>query len=113
LVVVTVRVFVLGHNDLVVDFRGLTQMREFAPVCFDATHAAQHPGAGEGASDGDRRNVAPLARAAVAIGIDALFVEVHPAPDRAPCDGPAQIDFAALDRLLADVVAVERALGRR
>jgi 2-dehydro-3-deoxyphosphooctonate aldolase (KDO 8-P synthase) len=49
----------------------------------------------------------------VAIGIDALFVEVHPEPDRAPCDGPAQIDFAALDRLLVDVVAVERALGRR
>ena len=112
-VLVTERGYAFGHNDLVVDFRGLIQMREFAPVCFDATHAAQHPGAGEGASDGDRRNVAPLARAAVAIGIDALFVEVHPEPDRAPCDGPAQIGFAALDRLLAEVVAVERALGRR
>jgi 2-dehydro-3-deoxyphosphooctonate aldolase (KDO 8-P synthase) len=97
----------------VVDFRGIGQMRAFAPVCFDATHAAQHPGAAEGASDGDRRNVAPLARAAVAVGVDALFVEVHPEPERAPCDGPAQIDFAALDRLLAEVVAVELALARR
>jgi 2-dehydro-3-deoxyphosphooctonate aldolase (KDO 8-P synthase) len=112
-VIVTERGYAFGHNDLVVDFRGMTQMRGFAPVCFDATHAAQHPGAGDGASDGDRRNVAPLARAAAAVGIDALFVEVHPEPERAPCDGPAQIDFAALDRLLADVVAVERALERR
>jgi len=107
------RGFAFGYNDLVVDFRGLLQMRNFAPVCFDATHAAQHPGAGDGASDGDRRNVTPLARAATAAGIDALFVEVHPDPSRAPCDGPAQIDFPTLDRLLADVVAVERALGRR
>ena len=88
-------------------------MRSFAPVCFDATHSAQHPGAGNGASDGDRRNVAPLARAAVAAGVDAIFVEVHPDPSKAPCDGPAQIDFAELDRLLAEVVTVERALGRR
>jgi 2-dehydro-3-deoxyphosphooctonate aldolase (KDO 8-P synthase) len=110
---VTERGFAFGYNDLVVDFRGLLQMRAFAPVCFDATHAAQHPGAGDGASDGDRRNVAPLARAAVAAGIDALFVEVHPDPSRAPCDGAAQLDFAALDRLLAEVVTVERALGRR
>jgi len=107
------RGFAFGYNDLVVDFRGMVQMRSFAPVCFDATHAAQHPGAGDGASDGDRRNVAPLARAAVAAGVDAIFVEVHPDPSQAPCDGPAQIDFAAFDRLLADVVAVERALHRR
>jgi 2-dehydro-3-deoxyphosphooctonate aldolase (KDO 8-P synthase) len=112
-VFVTERGYTFGYNDLVVDFRGLGALRSSAPLCFDATHAAQHPGAGEGASDGDRRNVAPLARAAVAVGIDALFLEVHPDPSRAPCDGPAQIDFAALDRLLAEVVAVERALGRR
>ena len=107
---VTERGTSFGHNDLVVDFRGLVQMRSFAPVCFDATHSVQQPGAGGTASDGDRRIVAPLARAAVAVGIDALFVEVHPEPERAPCDGPSQIDFAALDALLAEVRAVERAL---
>jgi 2-dehydro-3-deoxyphosphooctonate aldolase (KDO 8-P synthase) len=112
-VFVTERGFAFGYNDLVVDFRGLLQMRGFAPVCFDATHAAQHPGAGDGASDGDRRNVAPLARAAVAAGVDSLFVEIHPDPSQAPCDGAAQIDFGGLDRLLADVVTVERALGPR
>ena len=100
-----------GYRDLVVDYRGLTRMREFAPVCFDATHAAQHPGAGDDASGGDRKVVAPLARAAVAVGIDALFVEVHADPDRAPCDGPSQIDFASLDRLVAQVVAIDRSLA--
>jgi 2-dehydro-3-deoxyphosphooctonate aldolase (KDO 8-P synthase) len=92
--------------------RGLVQMRQLAPVCFDATHAVQHPGAGEDASGGDRRFVAPLARAAVAVGIDSLFVEVHPDPENAPCDGPSQVDFETLDRLLGEITTIERALGR-
>jgi len=111
-VFVTERGFAFGYHDLVVDFRGFAQLRSFAPVCFDATHAAQHPGAGDGASHGDRTNVSPLARAAVAAGIDALFVEVHPDPERAPCDGPSQIDFETLDRLLGEAVAIDRALRR-
>jgi 2-dehydro-3-deoxyphosphooctonate aldolase (KDO 8-P synthase) len=106
---VTERGTTFGHNDLVVDFRGLVQMRAFAPVCFDATHSVQEPGAGETASHGDRTLVAPLARAAVALGIDALFVEAHPNPEKAPCDGPSQIDFAALDALLREVRAIDRA----
>jgi 2-dehydro-3-deoxyphosphooctonate aldolase (KDO 8-P synthase) len=106
---VTERGTTFGHNDLVVDFRGLVEMRAFAPVCFDATHAVQHPGAAGTASDGDRRMVAPLARAALAVGIDALFVEAHPDPARAPCDGPSQIDFRALDALLAEARAIEAA----
>ncbi len=108
-VMVTERGTAFGYNDLVVDLRGLAQLRAFAPVCFDATHAAQFPGGGE-ASGGDRSVVAPLTRAAVAAGIDVLFVETHPEPDRAPCDGPSQIDLEDLDRLLADAVRIERAL---
>ncbi len=100
-VCVTERGTSFGHRDLVVDYRGLVQMRNFAPVCFDATHSAQRPGAGEGRSSGDRGLVAPLARAAVAVGIDALFVEVHPDPERAPCDPQCQITPEALDALLA------------
>jgi 2-dehydro-3-deoxyphosphooctonate aldolase (KDO 8-P synthase) len=99
-----------GYNNLIADMQGLVQMREFVPVCFDATHAVQYPGALGGASDGDRRYVAPLARAAVATGVDALFVEAHPYPDLAPCDGPSQIDFDELDRLLAEICAIESAL---
>ena len=99
-----------GYNNLVVDMRSLLQMREFAPVCFDATHAVQYPGAADGASGGDQRFVTPLARAAVATGIDALFVEAHPEPHSAPCDGPSQIDFATLDSLLLQTRAIEDAL---
>jgi 2-dehydro-3-deoxyphosphooctonate aldolase (KDO 8-P synthase) len=109
-VFVTERGATFGYNNLVVDMRGLPVLRSFAPVCFDATHAVQHPGAGEDASAGDRNMVRPLARAATAVGIDALFVEVHPLPDQAPCDGPSQIDYGTLDQLLAEVKAIDAAL---
>jgi 2-dehydro-3-deoxyphosphooctonate aldolase (KDO 8-P synthase) len=107
-VLVTERGTSFGHRDLVVDYRGLVRMREFAPVCFDATHSAQRPGAGEGRSAGERTLVAPLARAAVAVGIDALFVEVHPEPDRAPCDPRCQIDFSTFDQMLVEIAALRR-----
>lgn len=109
-VMVTERGAGFGYHDLVVDFRGFASLRALAPLCFDATHAAQRPGAGKDASGGDRSDVAPLARAAVAVGIDALFVEAHPDPEHAPCDGPSQIDFAELDRLIGEVTVLERAL---
>jgi 2-dehydro-3-deoxyphosphooctonate aldolase (KDO 8-P synthase) len=99
-----------GFNDLVVDMRGLVTLAEFAPVCFDATHSAQRPGVAGGASGGDRRMVAPLSRAAVAAGVDALFVETHPNPDDAPCDAACQLDFAALEALVAEVTAIRAAL---
>jgi 2-dehydro-3-deoxyphosphooctonate aldolase (KDO 8-P synthase) len=109
-ILVTERGSTFGYNELVVDMRGLVTMREFAPVCFDATHSVQRPGAAGGASSGDRRMVAPLARAAVATGVDALFIETHPDPDSAPCDGPCQIRVEDLDHLLADVCAIQAAL---
>jgi len=110
-VLLTERGTSFGYRDLVVDMRGLRRMRQLAPVCFDATHAVQRPGAGELASGGERDMVAPLARAAVAVGVDALFVEFHPDPERAPCDGPSQIDGAALEALLAEVCAIQQALA--
>jgi len=110
-VMLTERGSCFGFNDLIVDMRGLVRMRRHAPLCFDATHSVQRPGAGEEASGGEREMVAPLARAAVAVGIDALFVEVHDHPDAAPCDGPSQITPAAFEALLADVRAIERALA--
>jgi 2-dehydro-3-deoxyphosphooctonate aldolase (KDO 8-P synthase) len=111
-VMITERGTSFGYHDLIVDMRGLVAMREVAPVCLDATHAVQHPGAGERASSGDRSLVAPLARAAAALGIDALFVETHPDPENAPCDGACQIRLADLDALLDDVVAIREALDR-
>jgi len=110
-VMVTERGSTFGYNDLVVDMRGLVTMRAFAPVGFDATHSAQLPGAGADASGGDRGFVAPLARAATAVGIDALFVEVHPDPDDAPCDPACQLRVEDLDHLLGDVCAIREAVG--
>jgi 2-dehydro-3-deoxyphosphooctonate aldolase (KDO 8-P synthase) len=109
-ILVTDRGTCFGYNNLVTDMQGLVQMRDFAPVCFDATHAVQYPGANGGSSGGDRRYVAPLARAAVAAGIDALFLETHPDIESAPCDGPSQISFEELDRLLAEVRAIDTAM---
>jgi len=109
-VLLTERGTSFGYNGLVVDFRALPILRAFAPVCFDASHAVQIPGGGDGSSSGERRFVAPLARAAVAVGIDALFVECHPVPDRAPCDADCQIRFDDLDPLLREVSAVDAAL---
>ena len=106
---VTERGTSFGYNELIVDMRSLVRMRAFAPVCFDATHAVQQPGGDGDATGGERAMVAPLARAAVAVGVDALFIEAHPDPDRAPCDGPSQLSFEALDALLADIRRIERA----
>jgi 2-dehydro-3-deoxyphosphooctonate aldolase (KDO 8-P synthase) len=110
-VLLTERGACFGYNNLVVDMRSLSIMREFAPVCFDATHSVQLPSASGDTTGGERRFVRPLARAAVAAGVDALFLEVHEDPDRALCDGPNSLDFAALDTLLAEVVAVRKALA--
>jgi 2-dehydro-3-deoxyphosphooctonate aldolase (KDO 8-P synthase) len=111
-VTLTERGATFGYNNLVVDFRGLAVMRSLGtPVVFDATHSVQLPG-GEGTrSGGERQHVAPLARAAVAFGVDALFMEVHEAPDRAPSDGPTMLPIAELPRLLEEVRAIQAALG--
>ena len=96
-----------GYNNLVVDFRGIPIMRSFGyPVIFDVTHSLQLPG-GMGSSSGGQREFAePLARAAVAIGVDGLFMEVHPAPAKALCDGPNMISLDNLENMLARLKAV-------
>jgi 2-dehydro-3-deoxyphosphooctonate aldolase (KDO 8-P synthase) len=93
-----------GYNNLVVDFRSLPIMREMGyPVVYDATHSLQLPGAA-GTASGAQREYAPhLLRAAVAVGIDALFMEVHPDPDRAWSDAAAQLPLADVERLLEQV----------
>jgi 2-dehydro-3-deoxyphosphooctonate aldolase (KDO 8-P synthase) len=111
-VLLTERGASFGYGNLVVDMRGLVQMRELGvAVCFDATHSVQLPGAGGDASGGERQFAAPLARAAAAVGIDALFAEIHEDPACARSDGPNSLDFEAADRLLGEVLAIRRALG--
>jgi 2-dehydro-3-deoxyphosphooctonate aldolase (KDO 8-P synthase) len=101
-----------GYNNLVVDMRALPILRSFGcPVVFDATHSVQLPGGAGTASSGQREFVAPLARAAVAVGVDALFLEVHPDPDRAPSDGPNMLPLEALPPLLQTLRQVREAIG--
>ena len=102
-----------GYGNLVNDFRSLVIMREYAPIVFDATHSVQLPGAGQGVSSGDRRFIAPLSRAAVAVGVDGLFMEVHEDPDHALSDGPNSLPIEELPRLLARLVALRAASGER
>jgi 2-dehydro-3-deoxyphosphooctonate aldolase (KDO 8-P synthase) len=96
-----------GYNTLVVDFRSLPQMRELGyPVVFDATHSVQMPGGQGDKSGGQRQFVPHLARAAAAVGIDALFMEVHENPDVAPSDGPNMIPLRQLEELLKQIISV-------
>jgi 2-dehydro-3-deoxyphosphooctonate aldolase (KDO 8-P synthase) len=110
-VLLTERGASFGYHNLVVDMRSLIIMRKFAPVCFDATHSVQQPGSQGNASGGDRTLAPPLARAAAAVGIDALFCEVHEDPARALSDGPNSLTFETWDELLGDVLKIRQVLG--
>jgi 2-dehydro-3-deoxyphosphooctonate aldolase (KDO 8-P synthase) len=99
-VLLTERGTSFGYHNLVVDMRGIDILRQFAPVVFDATHSVQLPGGAGTASGGEPRFIQPLARAAVAAGADALFVEVHEAPERALSDGPNALRLDRLGPLL-------------
>jgi 2-dehydro-3-deoxyphosphooctonate aldolase (KDO 8-P synthase) len=110
-VILTERGSSFGHGDLVVDMRGLQQMRELGyAVCFDATHSVQRPSAGEATSGGARQFVPALSRAAVAVGVDALFAEIHHRPEQALSDGPNMVPLAELGDYLAEVLRIDRAL---
>jgi 2-dehydro-3-deoxyphosphooctonate aldolase (KDO 8-P synthase) len=97
-----------GYNNLVVDMTGLVEMRSYGyPVVFDATHSVQKPG-GQGTSTGGNRElVPPLIRAALAVGVDALFAEVHPDPDRAISDGPNQLRLDRFHELLKQALEID------
>ena len=100
----------MGYHRLVVDMTGLVTMREFGyPVVFDATHSVQKPGGLGGASGGDYRLAFPLARAAAAVGIDAVFAETHPNPKEALSDGPNMIPIDQMGKFLDEILAVHKA----
>jgi len=112
-VAVTERGTFFGYGDLVVDMRSFARIRRAcgAPAIFDGTHAVQRPGRGEGGSGGDREFVEPLVRAAVAAGVDGLFLEVHPRPERAPSDAATMLPLRRLRPLLEEVVALRAVLA--
>ena len=96
-----------GYNNLVVDMLGMDVMKGFAPVVFDVTHALQKPGGRTDSADGRSAQAAALARSGIALGIAGLFVEAHPAPDKALCDGPSALRLDGLRPFLAQMKAVD------
>lgn len=102
-----------GYNNLVVDFRSFPIMRAFGfPVIFDVTHSLQLPG-GQGSSSGGQREFAgPFVRAAAALGVDGFFLEVHPEPEKALCDGPNMVRLDDLPEMLSSIVTIVKALKK-
>ena len=101
-----------GYNTLVVDMTGIVEMKKFGyPVVMDATHSVQKPGGKGTATGGNRENVEPLAKAAIAVGAEALFFEVHPDPDNALSDGPNMVKLDEFEELLTRVMKVYNAVN--
>ena len=108
-VLVTERGVSFGYNTLVSDMRALPILRRIgAPVIFDATHSVQQPGGQGSASGGEREFIPHLARAAVAVGVAAVFIETHPDPDKAPSDGPNMVPLRELEALLRRLMEFDR-----
>ena len=108
-VMLTERGSSFGYHNLVVDFRGLAKMAESGyPVLYDATHSLQLPAAGQGVSGGERQYVLPLARAAVAAGVDGLFFEIHPDPSKALSDAATQIALADFSTMVKQLLHLYR-----
>ena len=106
------RGFSFGYNNLVADMRGLSIMRKFAPVVFDGTHTVQLPG-GQGTASGGMREMIPvLARAAIGAGVTGLFLETHPKPDEALCDGPNSLPLAMIGSLMETLVDLDRVVKK-
>ncbi len=96
-----------GYNNLIVDMLGMDEMRQMAPVMFDATHALQRPGGRADSADGRRAQAAVLARSGMALGLAGLFIEAHPDPDQAKCDGPCALPLSKLEPYLQQMQAVD------
>lgn len=96
-----------GYNNLVVDMLGMDLMKPMAPVVFDATHALQTPGTGSDSAGGRRAQAAALARSGIALGIAGLFLEAHPDPEKAMCDGPSALPLDALEDYLIQMKAID------
>jgi 2-dehydro-3-deoxyphosphooctonate aldolase (KDO 8-P synthase) len=97
-----------GYNNLVVDMLGMDLMKPMAPVIFDATHALQQPGGREDSAGGRRQQAAQLARSGMALGLAGLFIESHPDPDNAKCDGPCALPLDKLEAYLTQMQALDQ-----
>ncbi len=108
-IMLTERGTFFGYGNLINDMRALPEMRQLGvPVVFDATHSVQRPSAAAGKTGGNREMVAPLARAAVAVGCDAVFLETHPEPEKSPSDGPNMVPLDQVHSLLEQLVKIHQ-----
>ncbi|MBI5643872.1 MAG: 3-deoxy-8-phosphooctulonate synthase [Deltaproteobacteria bacterium] len=113
-IIITERGVSFGYNNLVVDYRAFPIMRSFGfPVVFDATHSVQRPGGMGASSGGDRDMARYLARAAAAVGVDGIFMEVHPFPDAALCDGPNSIGLKDVKGIIEEIIAIDSVVRRK
>jgi 2-dehydro-3-deoxyphosphooctonate aldolase (KDO 8-P synthase) len=107
------RGYMFGYNNLVSDMRSLVIMKEMGcPVVYDASHSVQKPGAKMGASSGDSKYILPLAKAATAIGIDALFIESHPDPSKAISDGDNSMNLNNMENLLKEIISIDNTVRK-
>ena len=109
-ILVTERGTSFGYHDLVVDMRGLVQMKNFGfPVIMDVTHSVQKPSAGDGISSGVPEFIFPLARAAAAVGVDGFFIETHPEPKNALSDAASQLKLDQFEKLVTEIISIDEA----
>lgn len=111
-VVITDRGTMFGYQDMIVDFRGIPTMKQFAPVVLDITHSLQQPNQSEGVTGGRPEMISTIARAGIAAGADGIFIETHFDPKNAKSDGANMLDLNLLEKLLTDLVAIQKTINR-
>jgi len=111
-VIITDRGSMFGYQDLVVDFRGIPTMKQYASTVLDVTHSLQQPNQSVGVTGGRPEMINTIARAGIAVGVDGLFIETHFDPDNAKSDGANMLDLARLEKLLTDLVAIRKTVNR-
>lgn len=111
-VMITDRGTMFGYQDMIVDFRGIPTMKQFAPVVLDITHSLQQPNQSEGVTGGRPEMISTIARAGIAAGADGIFIETHFDPKNAKSDGANMLDLNLLEKLLTDLVAIQKTINR-
>jgi 2-dehydro-3-deoxyphosphooctonate aldolase (KDO 8-P synthase) len=109
--IITDRGTMFGYQDMIVDFRGVPTMKQFAPVVLDVTHSLQQPNQSSGVTGGRPALIGTMARAGIAAGVDGLFIETHFDPANAKSDGANMLDLSMLEKLLTDLVAIQTTIN--
>ncbi|HAT64676.1 MAG TPA: 3-deoxy-8-phosphooctulonate synthase [Flavobacteriaceae bacterium] len=110
-VLITDRGTMFGYQDMIVDFRGIPTMKQFAPTVLDVTHSLQQPNQSAGVTGGRPEMISTIARAGIAVGVDGIFIETHFDPKNAKSDGANMLDLSLLEKLLTDLVAIRKTVN--